>query len=406
MKKMKPAEQLLINLLKTKQQSDFKGIPSIFNGNDFSTLSLLCEKHLIKAEIFSKIMSIPDFQPWKEMLRNEARHAVMGISMRNTFMIGQLANIIKIFNASKIDMILYKGPVLDATGLREIGDLDILIHDNDLMRVKKILEDSDYIYTGNVENLTLTRKERKDISLQQSWNCQYQFRHRQKDMLLEIHTNFFERSRSYDIDLSSLLECIDSFWERAEWSERFGCKILKNEDSLIILCIHNAIKRCPANNRFTLRNLVDIDNLASGGIDWDDFMTRAAELKIIPFILFSLTLIKDYLGSDIPETVIQELDKKCTNWDRHMIELHNKCVVSIDHISPLYSNLYKILVPFVYNDSWILRIKRLFFIDTIFPSKRRVAAIYGINISSPLVYTAYLLNPFRWIYLLLRNLVK
>jgi hypothetical protein len=403
---MKRTEQLLLDLLRTKQPLDFRGMPSLFNSRDFVTLSKLSEKHLLKAEIFSKIMSLSDFQPWKESIRAEARHAVMGVTLRNSFMLGQIETIVKLFNSNKIDMILIKGPVLDATGLREIGDLDILVRENDLLRVKELLEKNEYTYTGNRENLLLSKEEKEDISLQQSWNCQYQFRHSTNDLLLEIHTNFFERSRTYDIDISTLLDGIGSFWQRASWSKKFACDVLKKEDSLLLLCMHNAIKRCPANNRFTLRNLVDINNVASDGIDWDDFTIRATNLKITPFVLFSLSLTEYYLGLRIPQRIIQKLDEHCTKWDRRLIRLHRKCVTSIDHVSPVYSNLYKILVPFVYNDSWTLRMKRVFFIDAIFPSRIRVAEIYGIDKNSPLLPVAYLLNPFRWLYLLVRTLVK
>src|ERR1700752_3021255 len=64
----------------------------------------------------------------------------------NLYLVRELVRVLSRFKSAGIDVLAFKGPLLgqlvyEDTGLRQAGDLDILIHPNDFHRAKEVLGD-------------------------------------------------------------------------------------------------------------------------------------------------------------------------------------------------------------------------------------------------------------------------
>ncbi len=71
---------------------------------------------------------------------------------------------------------------------------------------------------------------------------------------------------------------------------------LSNEHSLLLMSVHMAVNRSPANNTFILKLAVDIDNLVGRGVRWKAFTNAACQMRVEPFVLYSLRLTHEPLA--------------------------------------------------------------------------------------------------------------
>jgi hypothetical protein len=293
-----------------------------------------------------------------------------------------------------------KGLSLDLYRLRAFGDLDVLVRKEDLTNAIELLHRLDYAYfVGSSLERLLTSREKSNISLQLSWNNHYQLRNARTGLLLELHTNLFQRARVYVEDLDTLLDNIDLFWEGKRYDAEMKCFTLSREHSLLLMCLHNAINRSPSNNRFLFRTCADIDMLIDRGVKWDGFVEACHRLRCAPWVYFSLLLTEQLLDTGIPADVLAALKNDCTRWQLYLIDVHLRCLRSLRFSSIFYSKLYRFLNPFVFGRRWKDRIKWLLLLPILFPPRRQMARNFNVREDSPVVYLTYLLNPLRWLYL-------
>ena len=172
------------------------------------------------------------------------------------------------------------------------------------------------------------------------------------------------------------------------------------------MSVHMAIKRSPANNTFILKLAVDIDNLVGRGVRWDAFTDAACQMRVEPFVLYALRLTHKLLGTRIHEICLHRLEQNCTKAQLFMIRIHLKCLRSLDSFRLFYSKIYMVLKPFVFGSRLEDRLKWIFLIPILFPPKGRMAAIFNLRKDSPLVYFTYILNPFRWVYLIFKSIIQ
>lgn len=361
-------------------------------------------KHLVMPLVLSRLMKYPLPERIGSRIASSARQAVLETALRNQLLKKEHARIRQILEKHGIEYILMKGLSLDFTGMRTMGDLDILVRERDLLHADKLVPAAGFEYVGDILNPLLKDNEKKDIAKQLDWNNQFQYYNRQNRILLELHTNLFERSRVYDFDLTQLLDNIGIFWSRKRRDPALGAYVLSNEDLLLLMCLHTALKRSPYSNRFILRNILDIAALVERGIDWMIVAATSRDLNLSSFVYFSLRFSRELLGVEIPDGIIDELYGHCTAGEKMIAGIHFKCFRDLGSNRLVFSNLYKILVPFVYQKKWLPRIKRLLLVHLLFPPKRTMAAFFNIKAESPLVYATYLLNPIRLLYLIGRRI--
>ena len=200
-----------------------------------------------------------------------------------------------------------------------------------------------------------------------------------------------------------LLDNIDTFWENKKYHKDLQGNIFSAEDLLILMCLHCATKRSPANNTFIFRNILDIDNIVKGGIEWNEFLQRTQNFNISSFIYFSLILTHRLYGTSIPQKVLWALSNMCSGMERFFIRIHLRCLKSFNRYSLLYSLLYKCYSPLVYSKNWIKKILWLFAVPVIFMNKEKIMLSFQLKKNSPLLFFAYYIYPFKKLFFYLKD---
>ena len=122
------------------------------------------------------------------------------------------------------------------------------------------------------------------------------------DRMIEPHQSLEESWYGLRVDITPRMR------ERSEIAQ-FGdhhARVLCRTDLLLHVCVHfcfHLIEGAPSLVQFT-----DGLNVAqAGGVDWDDFVARAAACDAAPFALAALTLGQKLLGTPVPSTVLAQL---------------------------------------------------------------------------------------------------
>lgn len=403
---MRDEEILILEICKRKGNNST--ITRLLKNNtiDWQYFLETISKHKIAPLVLEKLLEFPLLQSQKKLFNNRHKEEILKTMLNSKILRTEMTRIIDILQRSNIECILLKGLSLDFSHLRTIGDLDILIRQENLLNAFNLLGQIDYVYIGNIINHHLISKEKNHFDLQLSWNNQFQLYYERTGLLLELHTNLFERSRVYVEDLDTLLDNIDLFWKEKRYDKNLNCFTLSRNHSLLLMCLHNALKRSPSKNTFILRTILDIDNLIEMGVEWDNLIETSLKLDIGPFVYFSLLMTQKLFDRKIPEDVLTALKNNWTIWQLFLTNVHLKCFNSLYTSSILYSNMYNFLCPFVFGRRWKDRIMWIFLIPVLFPPRWKMAQHFNLKMDSPFIYFTYLLNPFRWIYIILRNVFR
>jgi len=302
------------------------------------------------------------------------------------------------FSKIGIDICLLKGLSLKGKRPRDMGDLDILIHDYDLKKAIVKMEELGFSYQGYIRNDRISKREARNWDKQLLWNNQFQFLDPNDDLLVEIHTNLFERRRVYKFNLDPLLNGIEDFWTRSINSSELHCPVLSVEDRLWLLCLHNSTHRTAVSNSFVLRTVLDMINLInSEHIDWISLFKRSRETDTLVFVIYSLEMINFFLPGIIPEKTISSGNRQLNAPKQIMKKIMHKCYNDLERSHYFYKFLFSLILPFVQKSFFFQKFSSILILPTLFPSSVRLRHIYGLPKGSPLVIFTYFIEPFRWI---------
>ena len=218
---------------------------------------------------------------------------------------GELVKILDLFEANNIPAIPYKGPVLAAIAygnltLRQFGDIDVIIHKQDVRQARELLISQGYQLTW--PQLPLT--EHQEIShLEAKYN--YKFVHQNSNTIVELHWGVTPKYFSFPPDPNWL-------WSRLENVSLSGKSMLSfsPEDYLLILCVHGA-NHCWL---YRLSWICDISELIHNhpGLNWEQVIEQAYSLGSQRMLLLGLLLAHDLLGSQLPDEIWHETAKDST----------------------------------------------------------------------------------------------
>jgi len=212
------------------------------------------------------------------------------------------------FGAAGVEALVIKGPVLSLRcygdpGLRQYGDLDLIVRDKDIQRSTELM-----ISLGYEPSVPLTAIQAKKIP------GEYVFRQFSTKLLVEFHTEFTFRYHPRPLPVESLFE------RQARVNiDSHQVPSLSPEDELILICIHGA-------KHFweQLSYIADVAAFVSRQeLDWGRVMAAAAEVGGERMLYVGLRLAWDVLGAPLPENVgaivrsdraVGRLARQITQW--------------------------------------------------------------------------------------------
>ncbi len=213
---------------------------------------------------------------------------------RNLLLTGELLEVLELFSAHGILAIPYKGPLLAASvygnlALRQAGDLDIMVHKENVPKVGELLVSHGYQPDHQLAH-------GQEILLPHS---QYAFHRAAGRISLEIHWQFAPKHFAFPLDFHKLST-------RLEPTSLGGCEIdaLSPEDLLLILCVHGGKHVWEQ-----LRWICDIAELIRihQEMDWERIVAQAMCLGCERMLFLGILLARNLLGAALPESVLKTI---------------------------------------------------------------------------------------------------
>jgi hypothetical protein len=205
----------------------------------------------------------------------------------------ELARILRHFDQLGIQVLAHKGAALAQLlygdpAMRQFGDLDFLIRQADVPRVRSALQE-----LGYVPKLQLSPRQEKEYL---RCGYEYVFGLNAERNLVEVQWQIVPRFYAIDFDMEAL-------FARSMTLDIDGLQVrtLGREDLLLVLCVH------AAKHQWSQLGMVcDIAALACLDLDWDWIDGEARRLGIVRIVAVSLWLAHRLFGLELPKQILPE----------------------------------------------------------------------------------------------------
>jgi hypothetical protein len=202
---------------------------------------------------------------------------------------GELLKHLNLLGEHGIPAVPFRGPLLAETvygdyAMRQAGDLDILVHEKDVLMARDLL-----ISHGYQPACHLTRAQERAYLRAQS---EFRVIRDEGEVIVELHWRMTERYFAFALDPKEL-------WARLVPASLAGeeVRIFSPEDLLLVLCVHGT--------KHVWERLMWISDVARvvstcDQMDWRRVMERARRLGSVRMLLLGLLLAHDLLGATLP----------------------------------------------------------------------------------------------------------
>src|SRR6266478_3474703 len=214
----------------------------------------------------------------------------------NLFLTGELLKLMTLLQDHGIEAIPFKGPTLALSaygdiGLRQFGDLDILIKRQDFLAVRDLL-----LANGFTPRPDLNSAQQAALL---RFDCSHNFANA-KDVWVDVHWDIV--APYYSVKIRA-----DRLWDHLQPVTLNGRQILtlSTEDLLLILCLHGFTHLWER-----LGWICDVASLIDQqeNIDWRLVMENANKLGLRRILLLGLVLASELLDASLPAEMRQAAD--------------------------------------------------------------------------------------------------
>jgi predicted nucleotidyltransferase len=283
---------LLLTCLGTRNDQFITSSSQEFTESDWSEFIKLSSLHGV-APILYKLLqtqrSKNNIPGW--VIRKLRVLYVLNATKQND-MLNEFSKVFRKLNGDGVSFIVLKGPHLAEVvyrdwALRPMGDLDILVNEEDLSKASSSLQEIGY-------------SNRKSESPHQHHHLP-QFL-KEGAAPIEIHLGI---SSTWPVAFTA---DYDGLWERAQRVKIGGVEILvlSLEDLILNLSLH----ACQHNFRIRLMHIYDISQTLrqyKSQINWVELVSRAHLWNSIKALYLTLEVTHDLLGISVPEEVMKNL---------------------------------------------------------------------------------------------------
>jgi len=346
-------------------------------GIDWNYLLKLARRHslpplaYVQLDRYASDLVPPDVL--RELKRDYRENAA-----RNIVLTSELCHLIKLFAASGIEAIPYKGPVLALfaygdLALRRFVDLDIMVRKDDVLVARELLLADGY---NAAKSLSLRQQE---LLLRTQHNMQ--FTRDERRVIVELHWEVASHLFASSVQAHELWESLTTIP-----LNDIVVKTLSANDLLFSLCVHGSRHLWER-----LSWICDVAELINHQkIDWNGLLERAAKTDSERMIFLGLYLAESLLDAALPA----EVKDRC---------LADECLLSLatevrehlfdgpEHVPATSSEIFK--YNFGVRKSWRSRARYIFFI------LRPTDGDIGSHSLPPwLSFAYYLMRPFRLLF--------
>jgi hypothetical protein len=259
----------------------------------WNALLSLAEHHGVQPILAQSLLSFGDQVPAEALIT--LKQSYQANLHKALFLSREFVRIVDHLSQADIEFIPYKGLALAETvygdiALRQPGDIDLLIHAKDLMRIREAVGE-----LGYTPHLRLSKDE-EAAYLKSGYECAFDGTAGRN--LLEVQWAIQPHFYAVDLDLEEL-------FRRAQTARvaSLEVKSLAAEDLFVVLALHAA--KHVWGRLIWLCDLARISNLRT--LDWKWIGDRAQKLGIVRILRVTLLLAEKLLGSPPPASAVENL---------------------------------------------------------------------------------------------------
>jgi hypothetical protein len=292
----RPEESLLICCARTSLDSEHAGLMKslLSQKMDWSYLMTTAQLHGMMPLLYWNLKACcPDAVP--KVFLDQLSNDFQANARHNLFLTGELLKLLKLFEAQGVRAVPFKGPTLASSvygnlAFRQFTDLDILVHQEDVLKVSELL-----IQQGYRPQFHLTREQTEDLL---QYQCELSFT-RDDNVMIDLHWGFVARFFSFWIDPEIL-------WSRLKGISLGGTTVLSfsPEDLLLILCLHGA--KHSWERLDWIRDIAEMIKVYRE-INWEWIFKEANRLGIERMLFLCLSLAIHVVGTNLPQEVSRRL---------------------------------------------------------------------------------------------------
>lgn len=263
---------------------------------DWARVLAMAERHRLLPLLFEHLSALDAWQTNREF-RDKLTEDVRASGRNSLHLLAEMLRLEAIFQAERLPVIPYKGPVLawlayGSISRRMFGDLDFAVPQQHIPRLTALLEAAGYQPQFDPNEVHAGQEDHAP--------GQYPFVLQGRAVLTEVHTErtlrYFPRPLDFEGMFSRLIPV-----EIA----RQKVRTFSAEDTLVMLCVHGA-------KHFWERLLWVADVAAlirSLPVDWPLAMNLAEELRSARVFLLGLYLAGEWLGAPVPQNLLERARK-------------------------------------------------------------------------------------------------
>ncbi len=248
------------------------------------------QSHGVAPRVYRNLNSICPYVP--EATLDALRSFFFSNAQYNLLLARELLSLVKLFDTNQISAIPFKGPLLaiQAYGdisLRQIADVDLIVHPRDVLRVKELMFKEGFRLAHPMD------RAQEGIFLRA--NCEFTFVRDHPALAVDVHWDIAPKYFYTPFDLEQI-------WRRLVPVMLAGTKILTlaPEDLLLVLCVHGA--------RHVWERLDWICGVAEllrthPELEWDRLIKYAQESGAERMLLLGLNLAEKLLAANLPSGI-------------------------------------------------------------------------------------------------------
>ena len=264
----------------------------ISDGIDWNYLLRIADKHRVMAMVYRRLNNLANISI-PSNISKKLRNSFLTNSKRNLLITNELFRITTLLSKANIRVLPYKGTVLAGCvygklSLRQVYDIDIVIDRYDLEDTQKLLTSQGYQLKENFDNEQSYFNEKLQVEIDVHW---------------EFTPSYFPLQVNFD-----------QLWENRQSLSLNNQPIetLSSEDLLFLLCIQIA-KDCWERKQ-KIEYLAKVSDIAqvigkNPDLQWSQLFSKAENQDTQRIINFALILAHKLFDVNLPENIIQRLEK-------------------------------------------------------------------------------------------------
>lgn len=302
-------------------------------------------------------------------LTEELQQAFLVNAARNIHLYQELGKLLQRLREQGIAVIALKGAhlaeaVYDNIGLRIMGDIDLLVRKDNLLRVEQ-------------ELLALGYKPEECSRVIAQDNYQFSYTQPKNGFIVEIHWLLVASQPTFQVGMEDL-------WSRAQplMLAQDPVWTLSPADLLLFLCLHTA----KHTHDIQLKMLCDIGEVVQryeAELDWQVIGARARQWGITHAVYLILRLAQELLEVAVPEDWLASLQP--ASFDKRYLSLTRQIILATRMDAPMAQHRQVIRLWGPKGFCGKIAIIR----DSLLLSRERMATLYPVPVNSWRIYLYY-----------------